>query len=420
MLEEAKNRDHKKIGRELDLFTTSELVGKGFPLLLPRGATLRRTLERFIVDEELRRGYQHVYTPSIARKKIYEISGHWDLYQDGMYPIMNIGDDKNKNELVLRPMSCPHHFMIYADKPHSYRELPIRLAELAQQYRKEQSGELSGLVRVMTFTLADSHIFCRPDQVAKEFKDAIELIQYSMKCLGMDEKVSYRASLRDESKDKYVDNAPMWKQTEKFLLDTIDEMGLVYKTAIGHAAFYGPKLDVQMKNVYGKEDTVFTVQIDFALPERFKITYIDDKGEKQQPVVVHRSSVGSIERTMSFLIEHYTGAFPMWLAPIQVRILNISEQQLNYAQDIKKQLLLNDIKVEADVRNEKIGKKLREARLQRIPYLLIIGDKEVENNQVTVRNRNTGNQNSITIEQFIKAAKEEIKSYALDLNADIE
>jgi len=416
LLEEAEKRNHKKIGKELELFTSSELVGKGFPLLLPKGATLRRVLERFVVDEEIKRGYQHVYTPSMARKKIYEISGHWDLYKDGMYPPIIVGGE----EMVLRPMSCPHHFMIYADKPHSYRDLPVRIAELASQYRKEQSGEVSGLIRVMTFTLADSHIFCRPDQVAAEFKGAVELIDYAMKCLGIDSQISYRASLRDDAKSKYVDNPEMWEKNEKFLISILDEIGLEYTKATGHAAFYGPKLDIQMKNVYGKEETVFTVQIDFALPERFDLTYVDENGNKQRPLVVHRSSIGSIERTMSYLIEYYAGAFPLWLAPIQVRLLNITDSQLDYTKNVMSTLQQNLIRVEADTRNETVGKKIREGRLQKIPYLVIIGEKEMETNTITVRNRNTGNQATISIDTFIERILKEQNTFALDLNADVD
>jgi threonyl-tRNA synthetase len=414
LLEEAKKRDHRKVGKDLELFTFSDLVGKGFPLLLPKGATLRRTLERFVVDEELKRGYLHVHTPSLARKQIYEVSGHWELYKESMYPAMDIGNE----DIVLRPMTCPHHFMIFNDKLRSYRDLPIRIAELASQYRKEQSGELSGLIRVLTFTLSDSHIFCRPDQVADEFKKVLEFIQFCMKCLGIDSAITYRASLRDDTKDKYVDNPEMWEQNEKFLLEILDNIGLEYKTCVGHAAFYGPKLDVQMKNILGKEDTVFTVQIDFALPERFDISYIDEHGRKQRPVVVHRSSIGSIERTMAFLIEYYGGAFPLWLAPIQVRILNITDRQLDYAQEVERQLLARSIRAETDLRNETLCKKLREARLQKIPYLLIIGDKEMEEHSVTVRNRDTGKQSNIVLTLFTNRVVDECKNFALELNAE--
>ena len=412
--EEAIRRDHRKLNETLELFTFSDLIGKGLPILLPKGATLRRVLERFIVDEEIKRGYQHVYTPPMGRRKLYEVSGHWEHYKDTMYPPMEVSDD----ELVLRPMTCPHHFMIYTDKPRSYRELPMRLGEISPQFRKEKSGELTGLIRVMMFTLADAHIFCTPGQLADEFRGVVELIEYAMKRLGIAPAISYRASLRDDSKDKYVDNPQMWEQGEATLLRILDEMEVEYVKSPGDAAFYGPKLDVQMRNTLGKEETVFTVQIDFFLPERFELTYTDSNGQKQTPVAIHRASIGCLERTMAFLTEYYAGAFPLWLAPIQARILTISDNHIEYAKELEQALLQAGVRVENDIRNETIGKKIREGRLQRIPYLIILGDNEVESRTVTIRNRDTGNQGSIPFDTCIKRLDGEHNNYSLTLEAD--
>ncbi|MDY0091558.1 MAG: threonine--tRNA ligase [Candidatus Vecturithrix sp.] len=412
--EEAIKRDHRKLNEDLELFTFSELIGKGLPILLPNGATLRRVLERFIVDEELRRGYQHVYTPPMGRRKLYEVSGHWEHYQDAMYPPMEVSDD----ELVLRPMTCPHHFMIYQDKPRSYRDLPMRLAEISPQFRKEKSGELTGLIRVMMFTLADAHIFCTPAQLGDEFRAVVELVEYAMQRLGISEVISYRASLRDDAKDKYVDNPQMWQQGEATLIRILDDMGLKYVKSPGDAAFYGPKLDVQMRNTLGKEETVFTVQIDFCLPERFELTYVDDHGQKQTPVVIHRASIGCLERTIAFLTEYYAGAFPLWLAPVQAKILTITDQQIPYAKELEQRLLQTGIRAQNDSRNETIGKKIREGRLQRVPYLLILGEQEMEARTVAIRNRDSGNQQSVSFGQCIERIAQEHRSYSLILEAE--
>jgi threonyl-tRNA synthetase len=412
--EEAIKRDHRKLNEDLELFTFSELIGKGLPILLPNGATLRRVLERFIVDEELRRGYQHVYTPPMGRRKLYEVSGHWEHYQDAMYPPMEVSDD----ELVLRPMTCPHHFMIYQDKPRSYRDLPMRLAEISPQFRKEKSGELTGLIRVMMFTLADAHIFCTPAQLGDEFRAVVELVEYAMQRLGISEVISYRASLRDDAKDKYVDNPQMWQQGEATLIRILDDMGLKYVKSPGDAAFYGPKLDVQMRNTLGKEETVFTVQIDFCLPERFELTYVDDHGQKQTPVVIHRASIGCLERTIAFLTEYYAGDFPLWLAPVQAKILTITDQQIPYAKVLEQRFLQTGIRAQNDSRNETIGKKIREGRLQRVPYLLILGEQEMEARTVAIRNRDSGNQQSVSFGQCIERIAQEHRSYSLILEAE--
>lgn len=414
--EDLKNRDHRKLGAELELFTFSDLVGRGLPLLLPKGAALRRILERFIVDEEIRRGYQHVYTPPMGSMKLYEISGHWEHYHDSMYPPIDIGGEK----MILRPMSCPHHFMVYKSKPRSYRDLPMRIGEVGPLFRKERSGAVGGLSRIMVFTLADGHILCTPEQIKSEFVGAVQLIEYVMGCLGISSQISYRASLRDEDKVKYFDNDELWEKGEKILTDILDELGLKYSKAKGEAAFYGPKLDVQMKNVWGKEETVFTVQLDFCLAERFGLSYTDKDGSKKVPVIIHRSSIGCIERTMAFLIEYYKGAFPLWFSPVQARILTVNENQIEYAKIIESKLQYNEIRVESDLRDESLGKKIKEARLQRIPYLLIIGDKEMQEGCVTVRNRDTGEQHMMKIECFAENAGAENRKRSLKLEADEE
>lgn len=412
--EEAMKRDHRKLGAELDLFFISEEVGKGLPIYLPKGATMRRVLERFVVDEELKRGYLHVNTPSLGRRYLYDTSGHLAHYSESMYPLMDLNDD----QYVLRPMTCPHHFMVYKHKPRSYRDLPMRFAELATQYRREQSGELAGLIRVMAFHLADAHIVCRPDQLADEFLGAIDLVQYVMTCLGMTDVISYRASLKDDAKDKYVDNPEMWALGERLLMEMADKAGVEYSVGRGEAAFYGPKLDVQIRNVLGKEDTIFTIQIDFALPERFDLTYMDANSQPARPVVVHRSSIGAVERTLAFLIEYYAGAFPTWLAPVQARILTVSQDWEDYGAEVAGKLRAAGLRIETDFRGETLGKKIREARLQRIPYLAIIGEKEATAGVVSVRNRDTGEQHTLGLDDFVRELVREDATKALVLEAD--
>jgi len=403
-IKEAEKRDHRKLGKELDLFVFSDLVGKGLPLLTPKGAIIRYELEKFITEEETKRGYLRTYTPDLAKVELYKKSGHWDHYKDNMYPPMNIDGE----DYVLRPMTCPHQFMIYASKPRSYRELPFRYAEIAKQYRKEQSGELSGLMRVMTFSLADAHIICRPDQIEQEFKNVIELITYLMKSLGIKE-YWYRFSKWDpKDKKKYVNKPKEWKQTQIQMKRIIDKLKLKYKEVEGEAAFYGPKLDIQMKNVNGKEDTAFTVQIDFDLPEKFDLTYTDEKGEKQRPMVIHRSSIGCIERTMALLIELYAGAFPTWLAPVQAQIIPVGQKFNKYGEKIKKQLQENRIRVELSDDDETLGKKIRNGQMQKIPYLLIIGEKEEKVDSVAVRDRTKGDLGIMKTNKFIEKIQEEI------------
>lgn len=404
-LEEAEKRDHRKIGKELDLFVFSDLVGKGLPLLTPKGAIIRQELERFITDEETKRGYFRTYTPELAKVDLYKKSGHWDHYQDSMYPPIEVDGE----QYVLRPMTCPHQFMIYNSRPRSYRELPIRYAEIAKLYRREQSGELSGLIRVMSFSLVDAHIICRPDQVEEEFMNVVDLVQHGMRVLGVTD-FWYRFSKWDPSnKEKYINNPEAWEATQASMKKILDRMNLEYVEAENEAAFYGPKLDVQMRNVNGKEDTAFTIQIDFAMPERFDMSYIDEHGKHQRPMVIHRSSIGCIERTMAFLIEHYAGAFPVWLSPAQTAIIPISEKFNEYANTVMKKLKESGIRVELNDSNEPLGKRIREAEMQKIPYMLIIGEKESASGNVTVRERGKKEQETVKLEDFLERIKEEIR-----------
>lgn len=409
--EEALKRDHRKLGAELDLFMISEDVGKGLPMLLPKGATIRRILERFCVDEEIKRGYQHVYTPVLGRTKLYEISGHLTHYKDSMYPIMDI----DGTDYVLRPMSCPHHFMMYKYKPKSYRDLPVRYAEIASMYRKERSGELTGLIRCMGFNLADGHIICAPEQLKDEFSATIKLVEFIMKKLGLDEKTRYRASLKDDVKEKYVDDTEGWISSEKTLIEILDNCGKSYYVSKGDAAFYGPKLDIQLETVTGKDETIFTIQIDMTMAHRFELEYVDSDGTTKRPLIIHRSSIGCMERIIAFLIEHYEGSFPLWFAPIQVRLLSVADRHVEFVNSLYQKLLDSNIRVENDTRNESIGKKIREGRMQRIPYLCVIGDNELKDNTITVRNRETGEQKTYPINDFIDKILVEDKEKTLKL-----
>lgn len=416
MREEAEKRDHKKLGKELDLFFIDETVGQGLPLFTERGATIRRELERWVVDEEIKRGYTHVVTPDLARTKLYEISGHYPYYKDDMYPVMQV----DNTQLVLRPMSCPHHFKIYQHDLRSYRDLPLRIAELAKLYRYEQSGELSGLQRVRGFCLADAHIFARPSGAKEEVMGALDLIDYLSQTLGLKKGEDYwfRLSLGDtENKDKYYNNPKGWQKGEQTLKEALDELGEDYVEAKGEAAFYGPKIDIQMKNAYGKEDTAFTVQYDFCLPARFKLEYVNEEGEKEQPVVIHRSSIGAIERMLAFLIEFYAGAFPVWLSPTQVKILPVSQEQVGYAREVKEQLTLNNqhLRIVLDDSPETLGNKIRKAQEQKTPYMLIVGSREEENQTVSLRLRNEEEIGEISIDKFADTASQIIANKSLDL-----
>ncbi len=403
---EAEKRDHRKLGKELDLFVFSDLVGKGLPLLTPKGSVIRQELERFIVDEETKRGYLRTYTPDIAKVGLYKKSGHWDHYKEDMYPKIDIDGE----EYVLRPMTCPHQFMIYNSRPRSYRELPLRYAEIAKLYRREQSGELSGLMRVMCFSLVDAHIICREDQLEKEFEEVVDLVQYGMEVLGIKD-YWYRFSKGDlNNKEKYIDNPKAWKESESSMKKILDKMKLEYVEAEGEAAFYGPKLDVQMRNVNGKEDTAFTVQIDFALPERFDMTYINKDGKEQRPMIIHRSSIGCIERTMAFLIEQYAGAFPVWLSPAQVKIVAVSEKHVEYCEKQAEEFRSHDIRVEVDYSDETVGNKIRKAVKEKVPYILVIGDKEIKSTKLAVRDRGSDKVREVGKQEFIKEIKDRIKN----------
>ncbi len=407
MLEERKERDHRKIGKELELFTNSQLVGAGLPLWLPNGATIRREIERYIVDKEVSMGYDHVYTPVLANVDLYKTSGHWDHYQEDMFPPMQLDETES---MVLRPMNCPHHMMIYANKPHSYRELPIRIAELGTMHRYEASGAVSGLQRVRGMTLNDSHIFVRPDQIKEEFKRVVNMIIDVYKDFDFED-YSFRLSYRDpEDKEKYFDDDDMWNKAENMLKEAADELGLSYEEAIGEAAFYGPKLDVQVKTAMGKEETLSTAQLDFLLPERFDLTYIGQDGEHHRPVVIHRGVVSTMERFVAFLTEETKGAFPTWLAPKQVQIIPVNvDLHYDYARQLQDELKSQGVRVSIDERNEKMGYKIREAQMQKIPYQIVVGDKEVENNQVNVRQYGSQDQETVEKDEFIWNLVDEIR-----------
>ena len=410
LLEEAKERDHRKIGKELKLFMTHKLVGSGLPMYLPKGATIRRTLERYIQDKEKALGYSHVYTPSLANVELYKTSGHWDHYKDDMFPAMKMDTE----EMVLRPMNCPHHMLIYKNELHSYKELPIKIGELAHDFRYENSGAVCGLERVRQMCQNDAHLFVRPDQIKEEVGRVLNLIfEVYLKDFGFPrESFSFRLSLRDKNnKEKYIDNDAMWETAESQLRDILKELNIDFYEAEGEAAFYGPKIDIQIKTALNHDVTIPTCQLDFALPERFDLTYIGEDGKEHRPVVIHRAILGSSDRFISFLIEETKGAFPTWLAPVQVKLLPISDSQVEYCQKIKSELMKNKVRVELDDRNEKIGYKIREAQLEKVPYMLVIGDKEVEANTVSVRSRKEGDIGAIKVEEFISKIKYEIENY---------
>ncbi|AUZ27414.1 threonine--tRNA ligase [Bacillus cabrialesii] len=406
MLEEAKERDHRKLGKELKLFANSQKVGQGLPLWLPKGATIRRVIERYIVDKEISLGYEHVYTPVLGSKDLYETSGHWEHYQEGMFPPMEMDNET----LVLRPMNCPHHMMIYKQDIHSYRELPIRIAELGTMHRYEMSGALSGLQRVRGMTLNDAHIFVRPDQIKDEFIRTVRLIQDVYEDFGLSD-YTFRLSYRDpEDTEKYFDDDEMWNKAQSMLKSAMDEIGHDYYEAEGEAAFYGPKLDVQVKTAIGKEETLSTVQLDFLLPERFDLTYIGEDGKQHRPVVIHRGVVSTMERFVAFLIEEHKGALPTWLAPVQFQVIPVSPAvHLDYAKKVQERLQREGLRVEVDSRDEKIGYKIREAQMQKIPYMLVVGDQEAENGAVNVRKYGEQNSETISLDDFVKKAVAEAK-----------
>lgn len=408
-IEEAKKRDHRKIGRELQLFTVNEAVGAGLPLWLPKGATVRRILEEYILEQERAAGYEHVYTPDLAKVDLYKRSGHWEHYQDSMFPPM----DLETEQLVLRPMNCPHHILIYESTQRSYRDLPVKLAELGTMYRYERSGVLSGLSRVRCMTLNDAHIFCTPEQIKDEFSKVMQLVEQAYKDLGITD-YSYRLSLRDPADtEKYVRNDEMWELGERVLREAMDALGLKYREGIGEAAFYGPKLDIQLADVMGHEETYSTIQVDFHLPAQFGLEYIAADGRAHRPVIIHRAIVSTMERMVSYLIELYGGAFPLWLAPVQAIVLPIADRHLEYARTVRSQLQATGLRAEVDERQEKIGFKIREAQLQKIPYMLVAGDREAAEGTVAVRHRSSGDLGSRSIGAFTEAVRAEIDAKSL-------
>jgi threonyl-tRNA synthetase len=412
--------DHKVLGKKLGLFTFSDTVGQGLPMWTAKGSVIRRELERFIVDEEVKRGYEHVYTPDVAKLELYEKSGHYPYYKDSMYAPIDIDGDK----FMLRPMTCPHHFELYLSHPHSYRELPIRIAELAKLYRYEQSGELMGLLRVRSFCLSDAHIIALPEQTGEEIDKVLDLIEHVVGILGLsyyDEKNKqgdyfYRLSLGDrKNAKKYYKDDEAWDKSENILREALKRRNLDFKEVEDEAAFYGPKIDIQMRNANGKEDTAITVQYDFVMPKRFDLTYVDEDGKEKEPIVIHRSSIGAIERTIAFLIEKYEGAFPVWLSPVQVKILPVTDRNLDYAGEILKKFKDESIRVEIDDRSETLGNKIRKAQEEKVPYMIVLGDREVESESLSLRLRSGENKNNIKLEEFVGEIKEKIENKSLEL-----
>ena len=411
ILEDRKARDHRKIGKDLKLFMTHPLVGAGLPMYLPDGATIRRVLERYIQDKELSLGYNHVYTPSLATSDLYKTSGHWDHYKDDMFPIMKMDNE----ELVLRPMNCPHHMLVYKSELHSYRDLPIKIGELAHDFRYENSGAVCGLERVRQMCQNDAHLFVRPDQIKDEVGKVIKLIfEVYMNDFGFErERFAFRLSLRDKNNtEKYIDNDEMWETAEEQLRQILKELEIDFYEAEGEAAFYGPKIDIQIKTALGHDVTIPTCQLDFALPERFDLKYVGQDGAEHRPVVIHRAILGSSDRFISFLLEETKGNLPTWVAPVQVKVLPIADSHIEYANKVKEELQKVGIRVKVDDRQEKIGYKIREAQLSKIPYMLIVGDKEKESNSVGVRSRKEGDIGAQKLEEFILRIKEEVKNYA--------
>ena len=409
MMEEAKSRDHNKLGRELELFTTVDCIGQGLPVLLPKGAKIVQILQRWIEDEEAKRGWQLTKTPLMAKSDLYKISGHWYHYKEGMFVL---GDEEKDDEVfALRPMTCPFQYQVFLNRQRSYRDLPMRLSETSTLFRNEASGEMHGLIRVRQFTISEGHLMCTPDQLEDEFAQCLDLVKYTLKTLGLYEDVSYRFSQWDpEDTEKYIGTAEDWNEAQGVMKKILDDLEIPYSVGKGEAAFYGPKLDVQIKNVFGKEDTLITIQIDQFLAEKFGMEYVDKDGQKKTPYIIHRTSVGCYERTLALLIEKYAGAFPLWLAPVQVKLLPIADRHLDYIYEVKKQLEAKGIRCEVDDRSEKIGYKIRSAQLEKIPYMILVGDKDIENNCISVRHRKQGDLGSMSVEKFLTDALEEINT----------
>ncbi len=412
-LEEAKKRDHNKLGRELELFTTVDYIGQGLPIMLPKGARIIQLLQRFVEDEEQKRGWQLTKTPLMAKSDLYKISGHWDHYKDGMFVL---GDEEKDDEVfALRPMTCPFQYQAFLNRGRSYRDLPMRLNETSTLFRNEASGEMHGLIRVRQFTISEGHLMCTPEQLEDEFKGCLELSVYMLKTLGLIEDVSYRFSQWDPNdRDKYIGTEEQWNEAQDIMERILNDLNIDYKIGIGEAAFYGPKLDIQIKNVHGKEDTLITIQIDQMLAEKFGMEYTDKDGTKKNPYIIHRTSIGCYERTLALLIEKYAGAFPVWLAPVQAKLLPIADRHLDYVYDVKKKLEDSGIiRLEVDDRSEKLGYKLREAQLEKVPYMIVVGDKDIENGTVSVRSRKKGDMGAMPVDEFIKMICEEVETKAL-------
>ena len=406
-LEEAKKRDHNKLGRELGLFTTVDTIGQGLPIILPKGSRIIQTLQRFVEDEEQKRGWQLTKTPLMAKSDLYKISGHWDHYKDGMFVMGD--EDKDKEVFALRPMTCPFQYQAYLNEMRSYRDLPLRYSETSTLFRNESSGEMHGLIRVRQFTISEGHLMCLPEQLEEEFKSCLELAIYMLKTLGLYEDVSYRFSQWDPAdKEKYIGTEEQWDEAQGIMKKILDNLEIPYVIGVGEAAFYGPKLDIQIKNVFGKEDTLITLQVDQMLAEKFGMEYTDSDGSKKNPYIIHRTSIGCYERTLALLIEKYAGAFPTWLAPVQVKIIPVSERHFEYAEKIKKIFIEKGIRVEADMRNEKLGYKIRQGQLEKVPNMIIVGDNEVEAGTVSVRSRRNGDMGSMTIDEYVAFIEKEI------------
>lgn len=411
-VEEAKKRDHNKLGRELELFTTVDYIGQGLPILMPKGARIIQLLQRFVEDEEERRGYLLTKTPFMAKSDLYKISGHWDHYRDSMFIL---GDENDDEVFALRPMTCPFQFQVYLNKKRSYRDLPMRFNETSTLFRNEASGEMHGLIRVRQFTISEGHLACTPAQLEDEFRGCVDLASFMLKTLGLDDTVNYRFSKWDpDNKEKYIGSAEQWETVQDQMRSILDHLGIDYYEEAGEAAFYGPKLDIQIKNVHGKEDTLITIQIDFQLAERFKMEYVDSDGQTKLPYIIHRTSIGCYERTLALLIEKYAGAFPCWLAPIQVKILPISEKYLDYAQKLAKEFRYAGIRLEVDDRSEKIGYKIREAQLEKVPYMIIVGEKEAEDGTVSVRSRAFGDKGTMSTPEFLGLICDEIDNKTIN------
>ena len=411
-LEEARKRDHNKLGRELGFFTTVDYIGQGLPILLPKGARVIQLLQRFVEDEEQKRGWLLTKTPFMAKSDLYKISGHWDHYRDGMFIF---GDPDSQEEVyALRPMTCPFQYQAYLNKQRSYRDLPLRYNETSTLFRNEASGEMHGLIRVRQFTISEGHLMCTPEQLEDEFRQCVELASFMLKTVGLYEDVSYRFSQWDPAdREKYIGTQEEWDNVQDMMGRILDNLGIDYKIGIGEAAFYGPKLDIQIKNVFGKEDTLITIQIDPYLAEKFDMEYVDRDGVKKHPFIIHRTSIGCYERTLALLIEKYAGAFPLWLAPTQVKLLAVADRHLDYAYEIAKKLEAQGLRVEVDSRSEKIGYKIREAQMEKVPYMIIVGDKDIEAKTISVRHRKDGDLGAMQLEDFVQLAQEEIATKAI-------